>query len=72
MLDKAKPYGEIYGGSDGRRFEQGGKYFDATGKLWVDPAAPAPVKTPAPVKGKPVEKTPAAVEDQVSKQLAGN
>lgn len=50
VLDRSKPYGEIYG-EPGVAFEQNGKYYDGGGSLVVPKGAtdvPA-VETPEPV-----------------------
>lgn len=36
-LDKSKPYGTISGDTEGRVFEQDGRFFLADGKPWRDP-----------------------------------
>lgn len=36
-LDKQQPYGHITGDSEGRVYEQDGRFFTADGKLWRDP-----------------------------------
>jgi hypothetical protein len=47
-LDRNKPYAQVVNDSEGRHFEQGGNYFTADGKPWLDGTAPAPSK---PKKG---------------------
>lgn len=36
-LDKSKPFGTITGDTEGRVFEQDGRFFYADGKPWRDP-----------------------------------
>lgn len=65
-LDKSKPFGTVHGDVSGRRFEQGGKYFDGDGK---EIGAAKPDKAEAP-KG-PSVPTPRAqtpVNEQLAKQ----
>lgn len=36
-LDKTQPYGHITGDTEGRVYEQDGRYFTVDGKPWRDP-----------------------------------
>lgn len=64
-LDRQKPYGEVWGDETGKRFEQGGKYFDVLGnEIGAKPVA-KPAPAPAP---KPAEPAKTAVDDQLAKQ----
>lgn len=53
VFDSSKPYGEVYGDSKGRRYEQDGVFFGPTGKEWVDPDNETPAlvvpTTPPPL-----------------------
>lgn len=71
-LNRQKSYGEITGDTEGRRYEQDGKYFDARGEEIVNKAAPAaPAKPAAPAPVKPVaQAAPAPVKSAVDEQLA--
>lgn len=72
-LDRKKPFGDVQGDSEGRRYHQDGVYFGVDGERWIDPSAPA-TKDVAPMKkdGKAeTVKTPAAADDQVNAQLKG-
>jgi hypothetical protein len=70
-LDKSKPYGLIVNDSQGRAYEQGGRYFDLAGNEVVDKARV--VKT-QPFRADPAKaEVPAEPEavDQVKAQLGG-
>ena len=70
-LDKSKPYGEIVNDSQGRAYEQGGRYFDPSGNEVVEKARV--VKT-QPFRTDPVKaEVPAEQDavDQVKAQLGG-
>lgn len=56
-LDRSKSYGTIMGDTEGRAFEQDGKFFCANGSAWQ----PQPDDDPLPAKLK--TKKPAAVSD---------
>lgn len=65
-LDRKREFAQVCGDDQGRVYEQDGKYFVASGDLWVDPKGKKiepPAATPAP--------TPAPSDDQLSKQLGG-
>lgn len=84
MLDRSKPFGQIYPPHRGACYEQGGRYFGAQGQhlaeldpemVEVDedaPAAPVARKKPGPKPKMPIEPDlPAApaVSAQVAAQL---
>lgn len=68
-LDKSRDYCEIWGGTDGKRFEQDGVYFDALGNPMNDGPA---VDPPKPELKKPERKKPgrkkAVVKSDVAKR----
>lgn len=70
-LDKSKPFGTIHGDISGRRFEQGGRYFDGDGKE-IGGVKPDKAETPkaAPPKGPdvPTPRVPPIVNEQLAKQ----
>jgi hypothetical protein len=68
-LDRGRPFGEIYGDADGKRFEQDGQFFDGEGKPIA--AAPESAEAPKP-KRKPAAAAPAEnleTVDQTAAQL---
>ena len=70
-LNRQKPYGEIIGDTQGRKYEQDGKYFGANGDEVVDKSKQAaPAKPAAPAPPKPVVAAPvkSAVDEQLAKQ----
>lgn len=57
-LNKEKPYGEIFGASNGARYEQDGKQFNALGD---------PLSAPEPAKAKSAKaKAPALEADTLA------
>lgn len=81
MLDRSKPFGQIYPPHRGACYEQGGRYFGAQGQhlaeldpevVEVDEDAPAPRKKPGPKPKMPIEPdvpVAPAVSAQVAAQL---
>lgn len=70
MLDRSRPYGEIYLGGDlaegevsdipdGARYEQNGRMFNTDGQEVVRKPAAAPDSTPAPTSASATTPTPA-------------
>lgn len=57
-LDRQKPFGEIYGDSEGKRYEQDGEYFRGDGSLWGPPSPPAPEPEAKPVEPEASEPAP--------------
>lgn len=72
-LDKSKPYGEVINDSQGRRYEQGGRYFDATGNEIVDKSKVVKTKPvlfdQASASASASSATPN--DDQIAAQLGG-
>lgn len=51
-LDRSKPFGTVFGSSDGAAFEQGGVLFDAEGNA-MQPVAEQPRRPGRPPKAQP-------------------
>ncbi len=64
QLDKSKPYGTVHGDVTGKRFEQGGVYFDGEGN---EIGAPPKVRPDAAPKPETAAKAD-PIRDQLAKQ----
>jgi hypothetical protein len=63
-LDKSKPFGEIFGAIDDRRYEQGGHIFDCDGEQLAAPASSESVPETT------IRKRTKAEEEQYQKDVA--
>lgn len=70
QLDRKKPFAEIYGDTQGRRFEQDHTFFGPDEKEWIGPAAAAEVATPAKKLTKAEEKAKAEAEAAAAAEVA--
>lgn len=71
-LDRTRDYGIICGATDGRAFEQDGRFFDNAGLEWKPPKAGAPAAeaTAAPESADPAIGE-ADADPQIDIQLKG-
>lgn len=60
-LNRKRPFDTVYGDDKGRKYYQGGVYFDAQGEEWEDPDAKKPLRrtTQARVQPPPTPAQPA-------------
>lgn len=64
ILDRTRPFGDVYGDDNGVRYEQDHKQFDAQGKEIMPPAPPKPDK-PAAKPRKTAAKKKSTVTDEL-------
>lgn len=70
-LDKSKPYGHIVNDSEGRVFEQDGRYFTGEGKPWRDPSKKeTAAEREAREKAEKEEADRIAAEEEAQRKLA--